>query len=127
MLSEHGQAALICCDFSLGVSPHHLHLSLLQCVSGQSLYKLITLEARRMACYCTKISAEARGTALLASGHRVSFQKFELVNGLTTQRILSVKDSVNAEKTFLYLGVWSLGPLAIRQRFLSWELVVRPN
>ncbi len=35
----------------------------------------------------------------------MSFHKVAVVNGLTAQRILAVKDCMSAEKTFLYSGL----------------------
>ncbi len=34
-------------------------------------------------------------------GHQMSFQKVAIVNGLTAQRILAVKEGMDSEKTFL--------------------------
>jgi hypothetical protein len=51
----------------------------------------------------------------------MSFHKVSVVTGLTAQRILSVKDSMTAEKTFLYLGLYmalsqGLGGLVVSSR-----------
>ncbi len=42
----------------------------------------------------------------------MSFHKVAVANGLTAQRILSVKDSMSAQKTFLYLGLPTVNQIA---------------